>query len=431
MLKSLQLHALGPVKDLSATFGDRLNVLTGDNGLGKSFLLDIAFWALTGSWPGDCPALPEANGKKVKPSITYHAVGKTGAPESSQTAPFDYKRQVWTRPFTRPNKWGLVVYARVDGGFAVWGPLRNRWPDQAAEWQGEAERPRAYLFTPEELTNGQKNSAKGLSNGIVADWVSWYYKNLSKSDGLPFELLEGVLGRLSHPEEKMRSGKPRRVYVDQPVEYPTVEMPYGSVAYPHLSAGVRRIVSLAYLLVWAWYEHKEAAQLRNEEPTDQLILLVDEVESHLHPEWQRAILPALLGVAEGLRANLRVQIFAATHSPLVLASLEPFFDEGRDTLFWFDLRADNTVHFRPYPWAKQGDVDGWLVSDVFGLEQARSQEAEVVIGAAEAFMAGKTNKLPSNLRDHNAIEAEMRRVLPGDDTLWARWTAKTSGARRS
>ena len=29
----------------------RLNLITGDNGLGKSFLLDVAWWALTRKWP--------------------------------------------------------------------------------------------------------------------------------------------------------------------------------------------------------------------------------------------------------------------------------------------------------------------------------------------------------------------------------------------
>src|SRR5690349_15774156 len=59
MLKSLKLHGVGPVPDLSAFFGERLNILTGDNGLGKSFLLDTCFWTLTGTWPGGRTALPE------------------------------------------------------------------------------------------------------------------------------------------------------------------------------------------------------------------------------------------------------------------------------------------------------------------------------------------------------------------------------------
>ncbi|WP_218969708.1 hypothetical protein, partial [Candidatus Synechococcus spongiarum] len=31
----------------------RLNLSIGDNGLGKSFLLDVAWWALTRKWPRD------------------------------------------------------------------------------------------------------------------------------------------------------------------------------------------------------------------------------------------------------------------------------------------------------------------------------------------------------------------------------------------
>ena len=69
MLKSVKLHDIGPVHNLSARFGERLNVLTGDNGLGKSFLLDIAFWTLTGSWPGFRVALPENSRSKVRPVI--------------------------------------------------------------------------------------------------------------------------------------------------------------------------------------------------------------------------------------------------------------------------------------------------------------------------------------------------------------------------
>ena len=114
-------------------------------------------------------------------------------------------------------------------------------------------------------------------------------------------------------------------------------------------------MALAYLLVWSWYEHVQAAELRQEEPTDRIILLVDEIESHLHPKWQRTIVPALLKVTEKLRPQLQVQMELATHSPLVLASLEPHFDTARDRLFWFDLQS-GVVHFKEYPWAIQGDV---------------------------------------------------------------------------
>jgi len=157
-----------------------------------------------------------------------------------------------------------------------------------------------------------------------------------------------------------------------------------------------------------------------------MILILDEIESHLHPKWQRVILPALLGVAELLKSDLKIQILTATHSPLILASLEPHFRQKDDRLFWFDLK-DRIVSFREYPWAIQGDVVAWLTSPLFGLTEGRSPEAEIVIGAAEAFMAGQNGDQPLGLRTLEAIQREMFRVLPGDDPIWSRWFLKTQG----
>ena len=43
VLKSIKLQGVGPVRNLTALFGERLNIITGDNGMGKSFLLDVCF----------------------------------------------------------------------------------------------------------------------------------------------------------------------------------------------------------------------------------------------------------------------------------------------------------------------------------------------------------------------------------------------------
>ena len=47
------------------------------------------------------------------------------------------------------------------------------------------------------------------------------------------------------------------------------------------------------------------------------LILVDEVEAHLHPRWQRAVVPLLREVFP------RCQFVVTTHSPLVVASAEP------------------------------------------------------------------------------------------------------------
>ena len=53
MLEYLHLKNVGPAPEMEMDLAPRLNLVTGDNGLGKSFLLDVAWWALTRKWPHD------------------------------------------------------------------------------------------------------------------------------------------------------------------------------------------------------------------------------------------------------------------------------------------------------------------------------------------------------------------------------------------
>lgn len=218
-----------------------------------------------------------------------------------------------------------------------------------------------------------------------------------------------------------------RISLDDVRDMPTLHMPYGEDA-PLLqaSAGMRRICALVYLLVWAWEEHQRAAAMRGDAATQRVIFLVDELDTHLHPRWQRVVLRALLNVVAELMAggDAQVQVLAATHSPLVLASVEPYFDPEQDSL-WHLALDNGSVRLLQEPWAKQGDVLGWLVSETFGLTQARSIEAEEAIEAAEAFMRGDLAALPTGLRTRAAIHARLGELLPGHDPFWPRWVSRT------
>ena len=54
----------------------RLNIITGDNGLGKTFLMDCAWWALTNTWAGNEARPKYAEGSK-RASISYAIAGKS------------------------------------------------------------------------------------------------------------------------------------------------------------------------------------------------------------------------------------------------------------------------------------------------------------------------------------------------------------------
>jgi len=403
MLKRLQFNAVGPAQTMRLELAPRLNLIAGDNGLGKSFLLDTAWWALTRTWARRLvvPQLPPAS-----PSISFAYTKKTSG-DYAYTSNFDRTTDSWSVKPSRPPIPGLVLYAQVDGGFAVWDPARNYWKKETPD------RPQAFLFKPDEVWEGN-----ALCEGLVRDWASW-----QRERGDAFAVLGKVLETLSPSGSgKLTPGELRKIALDDPKQYPTLRMPYGQdVAVVHASAGMRRILAVAYLLVWSWREHVASSELLGTAPAKEIILLFDEIEAHLHPQWQRLIVPALLKVMDVLTDNhdASVQLIAATHSPLVLASVEPVFDSELDKLFLLEEK-EGAVLLREQAWAKQGDVLNWLVSDAFGLDQARSLEAERAIEAAEALMRGEES-LPAGLETKDAIHAELERVLAGHDVFWPRW----------
>ena len=359
MLRTLQLKGVGPAKEFGPVdFANRLNFITGDNGLGKSFLLDTAWWVLTRTWPRDIPAMPQRDEKK--PGIAY-AYSKSTPGEFADESFFNRGDQVWPVKQGRPPIPGVVIYAGVDGSFSAWDPARNYWQTQD---EPSFERLKAFNFAPEQVWKGLEGIG-GIRhcNGLIQDWVLW-----QKGQDPSFADLIKVLDTLSPSgEEKLMPGDPVRVGLDVK-DYPSLRMPYGQdVALIHASAGMRRIAALAYLLVWTWREHLIACQQTGRRPAKEIVFLVDEIECHLHPQWQRRIVPALLHVMQALTGkNIPVQLIVATHSPLVLASVEPSFDDDLDAIFNIRLQNGQACITRE-PWAKQGDVVNWLVSDAFGL----------------------------------------------------------------
>jgi len=76
MIDYIALKHVGPASSMNINFAPKLNILTGNNGLGKTFILDIAWFILTRTWP-QLPALPH-RGKDIQPEIEFRKVWKDG-----------------------------------------------------------------------------------------------------------------------------------------------------------------------------------------------------------------------------------------------------------------------------------------------------------------------------------------------------------------
>jgi hypothetical protein len=419
VLDKLVLENVGPAPRMALDpLAPRLNLITGDNGLGKSFLLDIAWFALTRRWPAD-----------VNPRLTSGVMARPrnrGAASiefafTSRMKPVLYKseyrakEQAWVGKAGRPPSPGLVLYAMADGSYAVWDPARNYWRTQGGV--DVQDRLPAYVFSPLEVWDGLQEESTTACNGLVRDWAMW-----QKENGETFGLMRLVLSNLSAASgEPLVPGALLRISIDDVRDIPSIHMPYGiDVPILHSSSAVRRIVALAYLMVWSWQEHRRASELLGTPPTDQVILLIDEIEAHLHPRWQRAIVEPLLIAANALTAGAQVQVIASTHSPLVLASAEPLFDDDNDAWFDIDLVRDAdppSVVLRKRPWVRMGDASNWLMSEAFDLGEARSVEAERVLKKTSAALTDGG----FDVTRARELQDELRRVLPDDDPFWMRW----------
>ena len=408
MLKYLHLKNVWLAPGVQVEWAERLSLIAGDNGLGKSFLLDLAWWALTRTWAGSV-ALPMTT---KKATIDYAVKGKSAA-ATAVSSSFNRPDANWPLPQARPVMPGIVVYIRIDGGFSVWDPARNYW-------RTDPSRPAAYHFKADDVWNGLEINGQRVCEGLERDWVNWQEGRKPQ-----FTALAKVLEVMSPVQEPLRAGQPQRIFIGEGRDRPTLLVGNQTVPVAMASAGVRRILALVYFLVWAWHEHALAAKLLGKKPENRFVILFDEPETHLHPRWQRTVLPSLLKAVDGLRGTSGTppQVLVATHSPLVIASVEPIFDAALDDLIHLSLK-NGAVCVDQGGWAIQGDVTNWLVSETFGLEQARSREAEEAIEAAEKLMRGDQD-LPAGLTTKAAIHTRLQKLLPAGDIFWPRWIVKT------
>ena len=95
--------------------------------------------------------------------------------------------------------------------------------------------------------------------------------------------------------------------------FPRVSTPSGILPLDVLSQGTQSVIQCVAHLTIGHAEYYEFAADLEEKPG---VLLIDEIDAHLHPSWQRRIIPTLI------RHFPKLQIFCSAHSPLMLAGLE-------------------------------------------------------------------------------------------------------------
>ena len=132
-----------------------------------------------------------------------------------------------------------------------------------------------------------------------------------------------------------------------------VKTPYGRVPLAQVSLGYRTMFAWIVDIGWRLIEHYPDSSHPLHEPA---IVLVDEIDLHLHPRWQRTVRETLV------RHFPRVQFIATAHSPLMAqSSLDDNVAVVRRSGDHAEIDNKPTV-------IKAWRLDQLITSDLFGLD---------------------------------------------------------------
>lgn len=179
-----------------------------------------------------------------------------------------------------------------------------------------------------------------------------------------------------------------------------VKTPYGWVNLRELSFGYQTLTALIVDIAAKMMEQYPDSENPLEKP---VIILIDEIDLHLHPKWQRTVLDKL---SHHFPA---AQFIATSHSPLIVQAAQ---DKGANIVVC-RKQGDKVVIDNDPDEVKGWRVDQVLVSDLFELDSSRSIDSQKKVDnyiTTKGINQNNENpEIDSDLK--NALEAEPQSEL--------------------
>lgn len=147
------------------------------------------------------------------------------------------------------------------------------------------------------------------------------------------------------------------------------------------------------------------------------VLLVDEIDLHVHPEWQRTIVPQIA------RTLPKLQFIFTTHSPLVVGTLE------KENIWVVSSVRGRPLLSRPEEEVYGLSADQILRSDLFGLTSTRNpafaQQLAALANAAERGELGAASLyMRKAARGADAIEVRPAKADTSELPAWLKKLAR-------
>lgn len=258
----------------------------------------------------------------------------------------------------------------------------KNWPSEgkvqfaAFAYSGQrANREKLYTSEIEEITNSPFEDALSFDGtvrpAVLAKWIAHNrtQRALALQDGAESEaqIYENSLLRISDFVKSISDLNISFKLERSPLRV-KIELEDESISYDVLPDGLKSIISwvadLAMRLEYVpWKEKKDIF-------FQPIILFLDEVDIHLHPKWQRRILPAI----QKLLPN--AQVFVSTHSPFVVGSVEDAYVYRLPEPQRNICRDPSVAETIPAVASKAGKSYQLILAEVFDIDEEFDVETE-------------------------------------------------------
>ena len=330
-LKSAEIENFRAIDSLHLRFDSSLTVLHGDNGAGKTSVLSAIAVGL-GAIPTLLPDVAGTAflGNDRRHGKDYTRVALVGTNEVSwERTSGRIRKQHWltAKEMLHPparNPLRELKHWLEKEGLAGWGksvdlPIMTYYDTERAVGHRAQRRPRTKRSTSRFTALAGALSARTSFKELF----EWFYQKENEElreqrerRNLEYRLrdlsavrtaISSMINNVSDPHVKLN-----------PLRFVVTETLHGGATQERtldqLSGGQQAVLALAADLAWrmAHGNPHRANPLESE-----AVVLIDEVELHLHPSWQQRILTDLRRTFPG------AQFIVSTHSPQVLTTVSP------------------------------------------------------------------------------------------------------------
>jgi hypothetical protein len=374
-LRRVRVNGIGLFDSFELDLMPNWNILLGNNGVGKSTILKAIAVGLCGR---DAQPYAERLLKRGVPTGTIVLETTDGTEYITEILRTSGAAEIVVRPAKCLDAEGWLAL-----GFP---PLRLlTWDRSGGPMLGEGRsRPDAADVLPI-ISGGLDPRLDSLKQWILTlDYLTKDELSRGGSGDRPQRLLKdffAIMGRLTGDLvlefHDVEGGREVLVRTND-----------GIVPIEAVSQGMASLLGWVGVLMQRLYTVYD----QDEKPTDKYaIVLIDEIDAHMHPEWQQKLVSLLSETFPN------IQFIATTHSPLIVSGMDVqhitrLERDDDDRVTRVDVPADMTM----------GRADQVLTGPLFGLPTTLDVETQARIGEYQTLL-GK--------RDRTEVEeAEFRRL---------------------